>query len=344
MKDVDKRCRLSIVHGALDKLAAGPSIEYTKKELFVPAFGPEESGVYKVTKDAMEVQITKTSWLTPVIEKMLKHELMGVSSTEREARYAALRAERVSFLLDDHEKGGIHLSWYVFPNEVPDGEPQFSESILKKGRDVSDEDLNEVLESESLRDLKPEAKVTGLKAMNALIVAVEEIRGQFNKVLEVISSQNKGLYDLFKGIGEEQNRVKSRLGKIEERLGSLETQGAALQGSLKRSASSMEALVSFSDSVTTLSETVMVTNTRTEALKMSVEAMAARLRTVEKGRAAFLAARLDAALNTFTNFTTEHKALRDAVLEHLVETDDDGSRDDTAGIVDGGVQENKGRP
>lgn len=112
MKESEKRLRLKVVEYVLQHLTELSGARFVKKEIFAL---PEHEMRNSDLRDAA----APASWQKSLIERFLKN---GVLTKHQDAPgtdvYYTANSVLAHDILMDHKKGGLVLSWFVFPSEV----------------------------------------------------------------------------------------------------------------------------------------------------------------------------------------------------------------------------------
>jgi hypothetical protein len=323
MKDIDKRARIFIVRSALEHLLAleGAAVGFNKKQLFgaMPTTAQREE--YDVTDAAVVGQRKQTAWLNAAIDRLIDYKLLFKAlSTENDKiwLYSYDDKFRISSVLKDADNGGVHLSWFIFPGEVPGGEPHFDDVSGNSTQDVEDL-LNTDTTTETPADLDEDKG----RLASLLVGLLKQVLGtvdQYKADYEKYSSELKASVN---AVLTESKSIKARVTKMESRLTTVEKQSQSTQVFVKEAASSLDSMTAVSSSVQELLTEIKSSGNAVMALKDSVDGMAARLKVVESGKATELAARLNSSTRTMLLAVEEQEQLRKDILEYVVEVPDE---------------------
>lgn len=226
MKEADKRARITVAYGGLallqQRFENDPSYRSTRLKLFaVPRDEPQDPSIIKAVRSK--------DWQRDYIKRLVDAGVLIKNSEDSQELYYPSAPRIVAEIIEDHDKYGLRLSKFLFPNEA--GMPK---ELIESEEEDSDEDEPTDLKERSAEYVKAEAR-TGPEALDgrdisrqlgALLMAqnlntdfqrqvVLALQGVEARLPEAPTQSDREFYSYMK------NRFKdldARLGKIEESM------------------------------------------------------------------------------------------------------------------------------
>ena len=123
MSEEQKRIRIELTFAGIERLYNTPNTPRSRKDFFAAPGRPEDYSAGRKLAYLKEMQAKP--WQQAVLKRLVEAEIIRATS-EFEQLYIIGDEARANLVISDHEKGGLILSHFVFPNEVP--KPSFADS------------------------------------------------------------------------------------------------------------------------------------------------------------------------------------------------------------------------
>jgi len=306
--------------------------EVTRREFFLPS-GRKGDASVKLTA-ALEKELNSKHWQREVLDRLIEHAVLQQTGSRSNVTYAVVNRSKLLELLRDHAEGGLRLSWFLFPGEVPEAAPEAPdlEDVLAE----PDEPKPTIAMVVRAAQAENQGAVTDGEALIRLVDFMSALDEANSIAIRYLQAYGKNLLELkdevaeIKGQGEKaikeaataaradaiinHNHLGGRIKALEKTQTELCQMVYAQQAVLKRAAGAMEKTAAIAPLVEEFKRVAEESESRTKALQQAVEVLVEELRKERKDKLTGIAARLNA-----------HVAEADSLKEMILEAITDGT-------------------